>query len=381
MDIRAWEGRASALDGTTYRPEHGYQEEEVHYDESGEIMTLAEYEELLFRRVLDKIRIARAAGSADVQLSPEELDAYQSRMYGTRAPAARPQPQSRPSSASIPNDAASIVSVNATTKAGSSSRSKKSQQRSSLFSSKPKKEKPSSRKQTSNMPLAESHAPPPGFVVPGPDGQPMYAPINAYQGSLFREPDHLHPDSRSASDTSHHNPSPPRVSPPRDMLGAFPGSEYAYRPSTPPRQGRPVSARQAAYERDLPPVSRTRSSSIQSARLIPFPVEPYQYHAFSPPSSSSPTSPPPQYARRVSTAPSEASYTSMPRRVPVPVPAPAPVPLQRTTTGLGIQGGRSDPVLATQASGFTVPTQSQETTKATGSGERKRKGGKSKKKT
>jgi hypothetical protein len=58
MDIRAWEGRASALDEKTYRPEHGYQEDDEHHAES-----LAEYQEMLFRRVLDKIRIARAAGT------------------------------------------------------------------------------------------------------------------------------------------------------------------------------------------------------------------------------------------------------------------------------------------------------------------------------
>jgi hypothetical protein len=373
MDIRAWEGRASALDERTHGPEHGYQEEdEEHHAES-----LAEYQEVLFRRVLDKIRIARAAGNADVQLSPEELDAYQSKMYGTKAAAARPQPQSRSTSVSIANDVASVVSANAS-KPGNTSRSKKSQQRTSLFGSKPKKEKekPSSRKRTETLSSTASHAPPPGFVVPGHNGQPVYAPINSYQGSLTLEPEHPRPASRSASDSSHHTPTLPRSAPTRDILGAFPNFEYDYQPEH-SRQGRPISSRQAAYERDLPPGSRTCSSSIQSAKLIPFPVEPYQYHAFSPTSSSSPTSPQPQYARRASSGVSEASYTSIPRRVPVPTPPPA---LQRVAAMMGSQGSQSEP---TQTAGSAVPVQAVETGKASGSGqggERRRKSGQSRKK-
>jgi hypothetical protein len=378
MDIRAWEGRASAFDERIYGPEHDYQEEdEEHHAES-----LAEYQEMLFRRVLDKIRIARAAGNADVQLSPEELDAYQSKMYGTKAFAARPQLQSHSTSASVRNDVASVVSVNAS-KHGNPSRSKKSQQRTSLFGSKPKKEKEkhSSRKRTDTISSTANPASPPGFVIPAPDGQSMYAPINAYQGNLALDPEQGRPASRSASDSSHYTPPPPRSAPSRDILGAFPSSEYDYRPES-SRQGRSISSRQAAYEHDLPPDSRTRSSSIQSAKLIPFPVEPYQYHAFSPASSSSPTSPqPPQYARRVSSGPSEASYASIPRRVPVPAPAPAS--LQRAVTTAASQNSQSDPAMAAQASTSAISIQPVETTKAIGSGqggERRRKSGKSRKK-
>jgi hypothetical protein len=378
MDIRAWEGRASALDERTYGAEHDYQEEdEEHHAES-----LAEYQEMLFRRVLDKIRIARAAGNADVQLSPEELDAYQSKMYGTKASTTRPQPQSRSISASVPHDVASFVGVDASNH-GNSSRSKKSQQRTSLFGSKPKKEKEKhrSRKRADTISSVASHAPPPGFLIPGPDGQPTYAPIHAYQGSLTLDPDQARPASRSASDSSHYTPTPSRSAPWTDMLGAFPSSEYDYRPET-PRQGRSISSRQAAYERDLPPPSRARSSSIQSSKLIPFPVEPYQYHAFSPAPSLSPNSPqPPQYARRVSSGVSEASYTSIPRRVPVPASAPAP--LQRALAMSGSQGNQSDPALAAQASTSATPVQVVETAKANGSGqggERRRKSGKSRRK-
>ena len=381
MDISAWERRASAFDGGAYGADHGYEEEdEGYYDDTGEIMTHAEYEEMLFRRVLDKIRVARAAGHADVQLSPDEVEAYQAKVHGARAPAARPQPKPRPSSTLVGNDAASVITISKSgNTASGSSRSKKSQQRTSLFGTKPKKEKPSGRKRTSTAMSASSQVPP-GFVYPGPDGQPVYAPINAYQGSLLRDVGHApRPASRSASDSSHQTPTPPRATPPREVLGAFPGSEHAYRPATPPRQGRSMSSRQPMQGQE----ARTRSSSIQSARLIPFPIEPYQYHAFSP--ASSPTSPQPQYARRVSSGPSEASYTTMPRRVPVP--PPAPVPLQRTVPVTGVQGSHSDPTLATQASGSTTAASAlgdgQGVVKVSGNakeGERRRKGGRSKKK-
>jgi len=375
MDISAWEGRAAALGEATYQG-RGHQQD---YDEYlGDDFDTAEYEEILFRRVLDKIRIARAAGNPNVSLSPEELRAYDSRLRGPRTTAVRPEIHSRPNSASYPNDPTSVVRDDGTSKYGSSSRSKKDQKRSSIFGSK-SKEKPSSRKRTSTVSTTDGRAPPPGFVIPGPDGQPVYAPINPYQGSLERERESPRPASRSASDASHYIPSPSHASFSRDMLGAFPESVVDYRPTTPPRQGRSISSRQAAYEADLPHGSRTRSSSIQSAGLVPFPVEPYQYHNFSPTSSTSPTSPQPQYTRSVSSAVSEASYTSVPRRVPVPAATSAS--LQRAAPAARSHVSQSDPALAAQASSSATPAQPQEAARASGHGaERRRKSGKSRKK-
>ena len=378
MDIRAWEGRASALAEATYEQQNVYQ------DDSEGRFDSAAHEEMLFRRVLDKIRIARAAGNADVTLSSEELHAYQSRLYGPRVSAARSQAHSRHNSASTPTDGASVVSVTGDGKhASSSSRTKKSEKRNSVFSSKSKKEKqPSSRMRTTAMSNVDNYAPPPGFVVPGSDGEPIYTPINAYPGSLAREHEPLRSGSRSASDVSHHV-STPSVITTRDMLGAYPESVYDYQTITPRRQGRTVSPPQAAFEAHVPPVSRTRSSSIESSRLVPFPVEPYQYHSFSPASSSSPTSPQLQYTRRVSSGVSEASYASIPRRVPAPMPVSAPTLLQPAAAIGSGQGSSSDPALVVQASGSASPVQVQESGRGVGSGhgaEKRRKSGKSRKK-
>jgi hypothetical protein len=389
MDIRAWESRASALAEPTHGPVRGYRGyHEDYIGGPGETISSAEVEEMLFQRVLDKIRVARAAGNTDVSLSSEELDAYQSRLYGARASAVRPEPQPRPTSASLPNDTASVMSYDTIGKQGtSSSRSKKSQQRTSILGSKSKKEKrPSGHQRTPTASTTEGHALPPGFIVPGPDGQPTYAPINAYEGSLTREQGPLHPASRPSSDTGHHIAMPRHRTSSINMLGSFPESVYDYQPETPPLPDNGTSHRQVAYEADAPSASRTRPSPIQSSRLVPFPVEPYQYHNFSPTSSSSsPTSPQPPYTRRISSGVSEASYTSIPRRVPpVPSLAPAPVPLQRVAADAGVsQDRRSDAALATQASGSAAPVQVQGTTKESGGGhggERRRKGGKSRKK-
>jgi hypothetical protein len=336
MDIRAWERRAAGVNGMPYDSGYDLQEEdEGYYNDAGEPISHAEYEELLFRRVLDKIRIARATNDPDVQLSPEELRAYQAKLHGERSPTARSRPDSRHTRSPILDDNASILSDNHISRpdqlGSSKSKSKKSQPRTSMFSSKPKKEKPSGRKRADSNASSGASQVAPGFVVPGPDGQRIYTPINAYQGSLAanREPP-PHTQSRSASGSGQMYYPPPRSPLPsevgREVPGAFPGvyasPKQAYRPLTPPRQARPAALRQPTLE---PTEPRSRPSSIHSPNLVPFPVEPYQYQSFSPSSSSSQPSPQLQYTRRPSAPASEASYTSMSRRVPVPVQHVAPV--------------------------------------------------------
>jgi hypothetical protein len=377
MDIRAWERRASAEQDYSYQDEH-----EDHYDDAGDLMTADDYEEVLFRRVLDKIRIARAAGSADVDLSSEEIEAYQSKLHGARAPAARPRSSHRHDNSALVNDSGSVATTKTSSKHGkSSTRSKKDPQRTSIFGSKPKKEKPDSRKRSSTMSSSSSHAPP-GFVIPGPDGQPLFTPVNAYQGTLARERGTPpQPNSYASPDNSRQNSTPPRRTSSRDILGAFPGSEDAYQPVNPVRQGRTISSSQLAYEQNHPPENRTRSSSIQSAPLIPFPVEPYQYHHFSP-SSGSPASPP-QYVRNVSATPSEASYKSVPRRVPVSVQARLPVQRTASVADTQVYPAAIPPPQAFASGGMTGAEGLPETVKPSGSGkdgERRKKSGRSRKK-
>ena len=319
MDIRAWERRTAALGAAPTRNDRCYQEDESFFGDSGEPMSAAEYEEVLFQRVLDKIRLARAADLPDVQLTPEELDAYQAKLHGTRPPVARTPRESR---SSLLNDSMSVANASTTSKKGSSSsRSKKEQSRSSLFASKPKKDKPSSHRPT---PTSITNAPPsgPGFVVPGPDGQPIYTPITAYQGSLARDPvTPLQPTPRPAPE-----PFIPTHRSHRDMPGAFPGalptSPHLYHsppseesPSPPP----PATPDLNALGISTRPSNPSKPSSKSTGKSKVSPVEPYQYHNFSS-SSSTQSSPKPKYTRRVSST--ESSYTAVPRRVPVPAQRP-----------------------------------------------------------
>ncbi|XPS79137.1 hypothetical protein M3J07_011141 [Ascochyta lentis] len=390
MDIRAWERRTAALGGAPTRNAHGYPEEEGYYDDSGEVMSAAEYEEVLFQRVLDKIRLARAADMPDVQLTPEELDAYQSKLHGTRAPAARSPQSPRP----LPlDDTMSVAHSSAAGKKGSSSaRSKKEPQRSSLFASKSKKDKISSRKRASSN---AAPAPPPGFMIPGPDGQPVYTPINAYQGSLARDPVTPPQPAPPAASNSEQPPMPVRTTL-REVPGAFPGalptSPHLYRPTTPLLEVHP-SPRD--LEPDLDGLGiKNQSSSKQTSKRKTTPVEPYQYHNFSS-SSSTQSSPKPKYTRRVSSA--ESSYTAVPRRVPVPAPRPAPVQasypesthsprasssrVERTAGALDEDLVMADVDVQTD-SGKSVKGSSKHRTGGGGDkdGERRRKSGKSKKK-
>ncbi|ORY11247.1 hypothetical protein BCR34DRAFT_601512 [Clohesyomyces aquaticus] len=394
MDLRAWEQRTGPIDGLAYGDDYGYQEDEGFYDETtGVTMPQEEYDDFLFQRVLDKIRLARATGDQNVQLSQEELEVYEYRLLRPRAPAARPQARARPVSmpAVIPvvaNVSNAVVSTSSQVSGSGSgsTKSKKPQRRSSIFSSRPKdkkekdKTRPSSRKrspsaasETTNLVQPQA----PGFVVPGPNGQPVYAPINAYNGRLSRDSavrssgSPSRAGSRSTSMSSRHPATPPpRISPPRDMPGGFPsGSPQRYqREPTPPRQFRPQSSssRNSSLQdnRDHSPVTRSRSSSsAQPPKLVPFPVTDYQYysaeplHYYSPGQSSSPQQPQgsqqspapapgqPPYTRRVGSVPADGTYMSMPRRVPVPV--------QRATVpGAGVQGSYSDPSLGRPGSGL-----------------------------
>lgn len=382
MDIQAWERRASALGGPL--PDTGYdllEEDEGYYDDSGEVVSRAEYEELLFSRVLDKIRVARAVGNPDVQLSQEELEAYQNRLYGNRTSAA-PTP-SKPRSPTM-DDAASMYSVNSTGypahTSSSKPKSKKSKERTSLFSSKPKKEKPTERKRAASNVSSSSSQAPPGFMIPGPDGQRIYTPINPYQGSLARDPaPAARPGSRSTSGSSQVYRLAARDMA-RDVPGAFPGT-YAtpapsYRSSSPPPR--------LATSWHPPP--EPAKAPEQPPNLVPFPVEPYQYHNFSPTSSSSQPSPQLQYTRRPSAPPSEASYASVPRRVPVPTQHVSPVastfdPVTLQTSYANthaLSSGDSQNASPLEVVAEPVTLQAGKTGAGGKDGERRRKGGKKK---
>ncbi|KAF2280951.1 uncharacterized protein EI97DRAFT_454178 [Westerdykella ornata] len=354
MDLRAWERNTGVgvIDEMGYGDEYAFEEDGEYYDEAtGLTMSLAEYEEHVFQGVLDKIRRARVAGESDVNLSTEELEIYRSRLLGHKVPAARPQPTTlRPVSASaVPT--ASAIAVNSTTDArnlvaGSVKSSKNRSRTSSFFGLRPKKDKTNGRRRAPSITSQPPHQDP-AFVVPGPNGHSVYAPINGHHDRMF--PQSPPPPSASSQPGSrlmssgHQSQVPAHIAYAREVPGAF--------PSSPPRSSasseasfsqqyrRPTSSssRQLSGSEQVhatvSPDTRSRSSSIQqTVKLVPIPVpdyqhhntEPYQYHV---PGQTSPTvisqtpSSPTQLVRRVVSGPSD-SYVAMPRRVPIPVQGP-----------------------------------------------------------
>jgi hypothetical protein len=346
MDLGAWERRAVDGDGMAYGEDHRYLEDEGYYDDAGDFMSSADYEELLYQRVMDKIRLARATGDADVRLSPDELEAYQGRS-SRMAPAAHPQARFRPANADTANVGTTAVAPSHDLAAGPTAR-KRNQRRTSMFSSKAKDKKPIGRSHGPSNEMA-SQQPPPGFVVPGSNGQHMFAPINAYQGRMVHD---THPAGPLANSRPSTNPAqargfglrptqtPTRITPPGDMPGTFPGSPLSHRGPSPVYTTRPASSSSS---------NRTRSSpNQQSPKLIPFPTPEYKHHTPEPfqyqvagqlASSSSSTASQAQYARRVSPGNVDGSHANMPRRVPVPVQRVA------ATATQGVHGSYSDSVL------------------------------------
>lgn len=372
MDPRAWERRTAEYDDLAYGDEYDNSGEEDDYFEDGTAivhLSPMDQEDLLVQRVQEKMRRARATGKTNVSLSQEELEAYETKLLRQQqAPAARPPIKTKTSGAT------------ANSSANSSTRSKGGNRRTSFFSS----PKPSKNQKSSGWkrpPSNQSDAP--GFIVPGPNGQPTYAPITynsrtPQARSTRSTTSPSRPGSRSASVNSRHDNHP--STPPRDPPGAYPtGSPHHYHDSTPPNASKirpPSSSSRHSSIPDevdwaLPTRSRSSSSSVRQVPiqpqppLVPFPVTPYQHYSADPyqyhvPSSSAPpviapqSQPlpqpqlPPQYlqGRRIVTGSAEGSYVPIPRRVPVPG--------QRTSVQSvqSMQGSYSEPTLGYRASGL-----------------------------
>ncbi|KAF2644200.1 hypothetical protein P280DRAFT_393310, partial [Massarina eburnea CBS 473.64] len=401
MDIRAWERRSGGgLDGMAYGDDYGYVEDEGYYDEAADVaMSGTEYEEFLFKRVMDKIRLARAIGNADVQLSSEELEAYQARIWRSRMPAAHPQARSRPATSGTANGGAIAAVASVPNNTGTSGRKKQQQQqqrRTSLFSNKSKEKRSSDRSRAPlNISESASQQMPPGFVVPGPDGQPMFAPISAYQS---RTPPEVpaRGQARGPGRGLRLSQAPTRKTlPSREMPGTFPGSPTSYQTASPVNSPSPVhatrpassSSRQLAKDRADPKQlsnNRALSSTTQQApTLVPFPTmeykhhtaEPYQYQAAGQlASSASSTASQPQYSRQVASGHPD-PHATMPRRVPIPV--------QRANATQNVHGSYSDPVVPQRGSRASISEDEEDKgyrkgSAKEGSGERRKKKGRRK---
>ena len=224
-------------------------------------------EEVLIQSALERIARARAKGKTNVNLTQEEVEALERRRSQ--------QPEPTPPLASPPaTPAKNAKGVKASSRSNSSSNlASKPRKRggSSLFgTSSPSPAKSNSKAKVNRKPSAEQSLPypvgqgPPGIMVPGPDGTPVYAPIGYYGGPpspefIRSQSRGSRPGSRSASKHSRRESTPPERT-----------AEYAQYPL--PRYYHPGTSRpdSSGSNRSLPddidwypppPTGRNRSSS------------------------------------------------------------------------------------------------------------------------
>jgi hypothetical protein len=225
---------------------------------SGNMMQLAlkEKEEVLVERAMARIRRAKLLGKPNVKLTPLERDALERLLQKDQATTAKEKrPSSKPRASSRRDSGRSSGSQNSIGPAAGRRKSK-----SSLNSQRDRETS------STGQPVA------PGFVVAGPDGRPIYAPIGYYPPSPGLSPygPSSRPESRSGSSHSlQHTPPLPQGqfrAPPKQRYSSLP--EHHFQSSSTSRG--PPSPRPMPDELDWQP--RARSSSN-----LPYPVDPFQY--------------------------------------------------------------------------------------------------------
>jgi hypothetical protein len=257
------------------RPESEEEETEEEEEEAGALVVLSRTpseEQAIARRALERIERAKAKGKPAVNLTHEEIEALEKRY--TRDSPERERKRTSPKGKRSPS-----------TSNGAWTR-KKSSRRSSLLSSSiaSPKQRSSKSGKSKDSPPEERYAPspqPPGFVVQGPGGAPMYAPIGYYTG----QPP---PVRRTVSGEKRYSPPESRDSS-RSTSASSRHTQQALAPYP--------------YYDNARPTSRTVSLHAE-------PTDYAQYQTHGPALGST--------GRRVASGPPEVSYSTVYRRVPVP---------------------------------------------------------------
>lgn len=224
------------------------------------LRAMKERDKALVKSADDKLRRAREKGKSRASLSPDEIDALERRRLQEKQESPRPSIKDRRSSSGKSSRSTSATNLPVDkTRRKSGSRFFSSPAANASRARLPKSSPP---KQSRHSSLDAGHPPAgaPGFLVPGPDGQPMYAPLPYYPPSSYSRT-----DARSASSSSvHHTP--------RNDAGYIPYSPRYFTPQD-YRDHRPSSSstsrRSATDELNLP---RTRERASSS---VPFPSEQY----------------------------------------------------------------------------------------------------------
>jgi hypothetical protein len=283
--------------GERYESSEEY-EEEYEEEDLTESMQVArrDQEQVLAQRAMDRIERAKAKGKPAVNLTHEELEALE-RRYSR--PSGSPERLERARKRSSPKGKRSPSLSN-----GAWTRKKTSRRPSLLASA---VAPPKQRTIKSGRKDEEPAQPPPGFMVAGPGGAPVYSPLGYYNAQ---------PSARRTVSAGE------RYSPP--------GSGGSSRSASNSSRHAPTSKSQVQY--DGPPYPTSRHYS--TAQPDPRPASS---------SSRSPSLPDQEYlayqtypapGRRVASGPPEVSYSNVYRRVPP------------TSTSRGrLERGTSDPAL------------------------------------
>ena len=230
-------------------------------------LALRDKEDLLVEKALERIRRAQMLGKTNVKLTQPEIDALERKRKKEEAKRKSSISNSRGTDRRRSSGQSSPVSRD----------HKPSRKKSKGYLSAYDGESSSSSRR----------ATPPGILVPGPTGVPVYSPLGYYPPTTASKGRSSGSASRSAS--SH---SLAQVSPPLPRVQKI---RYSSGPE-PPQPLPPLSRR---LPDDLNWIPRPRSSSSVSSQ--PHPPDPYQYRAYSPPLPQIP----PQYSqgRRIVSSP------------------------------------------------------------------------------
>ncbi|MCJ1483053.1 hypothetical protein MMC06_003219 [Schaereria dolodes] len=284
-------------------------------DGTAKQLALRDKEELLVQKALERIRRAQMLGKTNVKLTQPEIDALERKRQKDQAKAKKSSlnlkmNDRRQSRTRTTNPASNITPV-----------AVKRKSRSSL------------NKYEDNNPSTLAGNAPPGFVVPGPDGNPVYAPIGYYQPPSLPYGASSRPDSRSPSTNSLQQRTPPLAP------SQYRGQPKRY-PSVPEQMPQSIlKVRAPSLQRALPDdpswIPRPRSASSTHSLSS----DHYPYQAYSPPLPNVP----PQYTqgRRNVSGPADIQYPGLRSTASSNRPYASssdPLLVQRKHSG---QGGRS----------------------------------------
>ncbi|MCJ1387801.1 hypothetical protein MMC18_000644 [Xylographa bjoerkii] len=241
--------------GSSGDSEHS--EDVVDYDlGNGSAMQLAlrDKEDVLVQRAKERIWRAQAMGKASVKLSPSELDALERQLASEQAKIKRPSLKTK-SSGERRASGRSSGSQNVVTSTATRRKS-----RSSLAIG------------NDRVASDPGQATPPGFLVAGPDGRPIYAPFGYYPPSPVSPYGPLsRPSSRTGSTHSlQHTPPLPQSQSRSQQKRYFSVPEQQPRASSGSRGT--SSPRPLPDDPDWQPRTRSTSNLAYSSDLYPYPT-------------------------------------------------------------------------------------------------------------